>query len=462
MNSNPERQSFAGVADIAEHVTLCIGQLPTRNLQAATSHVAEAVRLIPTAGEGERTAMTAIADRLQTTIQTAHQAMTGLVAAEAGLYAYLADIGMPTERGDHAGAGLMIGLEATTTIPHDFGGDKPLGGLTFIANELIPVPSALAGTPRGEVWGNFIASAQASIQYARELGATIISAAASDANTAAPWMLFGNGDVSEAVLAEQEMLRLAPDIPAVTSQPFAECSRDALRAQLRHGKPFLLSYRAISMGHCKYLISTEEQLDTFLHFLEIYQDGDNPNSNYEQLFHVREFIPTPSDRYTSYRVLTTASGDIIAATLHYSAHTKGTATITKDQRAVDASSLLDTVKATLENPESPLYLNAPDVRSNLAVAGKSIPLMGGRNARPITPYEQTVLEAHGIDPHTPRPPSKTASPGITDRSPRSPAARYSRRPGLLARHRRQHPLPGDKSHARGHGLPGMLAGGRAQ
>lgn len=280
----------------------------------------------------------------------------------------------------------------------------PLQNITFIAGELPPVPAELLGTPRGEVWGNYNAAAQASINYAQELGATIVSSVKADEKNIDGWLLFANGDASLAVAAEAEMLQQAPDIPAVKSRPFVECSSSKLRKQLGQGESFLLSYRAVSMGHCKYLIRTEEQLDTFLHFLDTYQDESDPKSDYARLFHVRDFIDTPSNHYTSYRTLTTPSGDTIAAVLHYSSHTKETTKITHDNRVINTSTFLDTIKTSLENPASPFYLNAPDIRSNVSVTGKTIPLMGGDNARPITDYERSILEAHGIDPYDPRPP----------------------------------------------------------
>lgn len=150
-------------------------------------------------------------------------------------------------------------------------------------------------------------------------------------------------------------------------------------------------------GDGKYLLERPEQVRTAQKYVR--ESGSDPAEGIE-LFELREFIPTPSRHFTSYRVLTTPTGEALAAGLLYSGHTDAAG-----RRVGDVPSRLDQYRSLsanpLENPYSPHYLGAADIRSNMQQGGSSIPLMGGDRARPISAYEAGILEAHGIDPDQP-------------------------------------------------------------
>jgi hypothetical protein len=102
----------------------------------------------------------------------------------------------------------------------------------------------------------------------------------------------------------------------------------------------------------------------------------------------REVIETPSDHYTSYRVVATAAGTLVAAGLLYSSHTKNDAKVVVSNRG------------ELETDHSETYLASRDIRSNLSCGGNIIPLMGDDRA-PVNEEAHDILDAHGIDPYQP-------------------------------------------------------------
>lgn len=146
-------------------------------------------------------------------------------------------------------------------------------------------------------------------------------------------------------------------------------------------------------GQAKYLIETNEQLNRFQSFNEHFA-----TNQLSSLFEVREFIPTPGDRYTSYRIVMAANGEPIAAGLLYSGHVKGQEKRVEVPTNRTWDRVGDSMLSGLENPISPFFLGARDARSNINQGGSVIPLMGGTNARPVTEKEKTILLDHGIDP----------------------------------------------------------------
>ena len=146
-------------------------------------------------------------------------------------------------------------------------------------------------------------------------------------------------------------------------------------------------------GEAKYLLENAEQLEKLK---GLNKDlGDQPLNDF---FEFKEFIPTPSNRYTSYRIITSATGEVIAAGLLYSAHTKGekkTIQVPSDRTWNNPGDLKTN---GLENPTSPFFLNAIDARSNIQQGGRCIPLLGGERARRVTSEEEEILVAHGIAP----------------------------------------------------------------
>lgn len=150
-------------------------------------------------------------------------------------------------------------------------------------------------------------------------------------------------------------------------------------------------------GRHKYLIENDEQLDRFYNLCR-----DVPHMSIESQFEVLEYIPTPGEHYTSYRVLASPNGDILAAGLLYSSHT-----VSEDRRieTKNAEGKLSGIRPsyyweTLEDPSTPYFLDSLDIRSNVDQGGQCIPLMGGEDAKPINAQEKRILADHGIDPFT--------------------------------------------------------------
>lgn len=181
-----------------------------------------------------------------------------------------------------------------------------------------------------------------------------------------------------------------------------ELAVDQLAARLDAGEQYVFAYTGRDRGLAKYLIHNSDQLAK----LEALRHKSSVD--FSRFFEVRPFIETPSDRYTSYRTLVTPSGETIAASLLYSAHAKYEDSRVTEDRPWDDDDVLKTFRRELEDPTSKYFLNAIDVRSNVATGGTLIPLMGDSGHKP-TPLERDILEAHDIDPDNVRVPSSIES-----------------------------------------------------
>lgn len=82
--------------------------------------------------------------------------------------------------------------------------------------------------------------------------------------------------------------------------------------------PYMIAVPADSGGFGKYFIERPEQLETFQRLV----DYDHARYSLSDWYEVREFVPTPSNHYTSYRVITSPVGEILAAGLLYSEQSK--------------------------------------------------------------------------------------------------------------------------------------------
>ncbi|HSX35631.1 MAG TPA: hypothetical protein VLH84_01715 [Patescibacteria group bacterium] len=166
-------------------------------------------------------------------------------------------------------------------------------------------------------------------------------------------------------------------------------------------RPYVFSAVHLQGGTGKYLIESVRQARRVR---QAYRDGKLGDEECE----LREFISTPSDRYTSYRVVLGPTGEALAAGLIYSGHTKAfwrpkrIQTQARPSLGRTLASFEDRrrVCAAFEYPDSPYFLDAKDVRSNMAQGGDCIPLMGD-NRRPISDIERRILRAHDIDPDRP-------------------------------------------------------------
>jgi hypothetical protein len=250
------------------------------------------------------------------------------------------------------------------------------------------------GSPTLEKIDAFTRAEQYTADLAARHGAQIISIAEGQDAPEGENVYWQNRSYFAAHATMQEILNanrsIIPDMPR-----YAPSEAQAAYQELQAGNSLVIAYLPLDGGHVKYHITEPTQLDRFLAFLEKAGNKVNPNN-----FEIRRFIETPSDHYTSYRVVVDPNGEMLASALYYSSHSKsGAERIIRYDRFSDSrpGGIPRLIKTHLEVPESPFYIGGGDVRSNSACGGKTIPLSGS-NPRPITRAEQRILEAHEIDP----------------------------------------------------------------
>lgn len=143
----------------------------------------------------------------------------------------------------------------------------------------------------------------------------------------------------------------------------------------------------------------KKQIEKLKHVWSCYPDlefDQNGKSNrgicidfidYKKEFHknmrLQKFIKTPTKYNTSLRVLTSSSGDILAASLKYAE--SSTSNEEKHYGLFDKY---------LSDPDSPYFLGSECIVSNTIAGGNSILL--GEDSYSVP--EQEILLAHGIDP----------------------------------------------------------------
>src|SRR3989338_2953048 len=120
----------------------------------------------------------------------------------------------------------------------------------------------------------------------------------------------------------------------------------------------------------------------------------------EDKYLIQQFILTPSDHFTHYRIFTLGDGTIVGAMLTASADRK-----TEVQR-ISEPGPFGTGSNFFTNVDSPLYLGYIGVTSNAAEERSQIPLNPNQNSARITPYEGEILAAHGLDPINPQLPQR--------------------------------------------------------
>ncbi len=220
----------------------------------------------------------------------------------------------------------------------------------------------------------------------------------------------------------QEMRKHIPDLLVPRSVDFDTYQKDPFL-------PVMIKDPQANRGEMKLLLETPEQVERFKRYIEndyklaydpkwintqaelLFNDIDDPAKRLaafhqdhgprmgvfiKKIVLFQEYISSPSNRHTSYRIMTSATGDIIAAELLYSHHTKD-----QDKRIVDKNEWPKGEGAHLFNPKSSVFLNAKDVRSNMAQGGGSIILEPSHTSKPINDAEREILKAHGLDTQHP-------------------------------------------------------------
>jgi len=191
------------------------------------------------------------------------------------------------------------------------------------------------------------------------------------------------------------------DIEIPTSKRLIDTTYDELRERVWEQGPFVLARTDLERGKGKYLIDDRRQVDTLGRLLDV-------EDNYPLLENlvVTDFVPTPSDHYTSYKAISTPAGDLLAASLLYSPHEKDD----YEHRLVtidDPSATNDILRILFEYPESNAFLGAKLIGSYAGEGSEEIALMGSY-AGQLRPGEAEILEAHGIDPAHPTMPDDIA------------------------------------------------------
>ncbi|MDE6284678.1 MAG: hypothetical protein K2M17_02935 [Bacilli bacterium] len=181
--------------------------------------------------------------------------------------------------------------------------------------------------------------------------------------------------------------------------------------------PFVLKNENSQGGIEKFLIKTPEQLEILKRFyeeinaynrkksieqarkrrwgnFEFDENGQLKNEgaikffDYKKEFHqnmkIQEYVQTPTKYNTSLRVITSSSGDILAASLKYSEPAPST--------EEKPGGLFDIY---LSAPSSPYFMGGESITSNTVAGGNSILL----DKEGYSELEQEILLAHGIDPN---------------------------------------------------------------
>jgi hypothetical protein len=289
----------------------------------------------------------------------------------------------------------------------------PLSGARVLQPPIVPVPSELANTRRGQQWQELNDAVASAEHFAQVLGAVLLNVSSEAAyqrlvSVHPPNSFMGHAfQLAHIKQAEDAFFstKEGQSILRPHARSLARCNRQTLYARLPD-MPFVAACKLAGRGHCKYLISNRRQLDRLIEFCH-----DNRSLNWADYFEIRDYIQTPGDRFTTFRVLVSASGVPLAGGLFYSAHTKTSGlTVTMD-RMDDVHGVVRELKQALEDPTSPYYLAALDVRSNLACGGYCVPLMGPGSRRRLSAAERHLLDANGIDPDRPELP-----PGILEQT----------------------------------------------
>lgn len=182
--------------------------------------------------------------------------------------------------------------------------------------------------------------------------------------------------------------------------------------------PFILKNESSQGGEEKFILRTPEQLETLIKFyneinsyakektieevkhawscfpdLEFNENGRSNRGicidfvDYKKEFHqnmrIQKFIKTPTEYNTSLRVLTSSSGDILAASLKYAK--------TSTNNEEKYYGLFDKY---LSDPLSPYFLGNESIVSNTIAGGNSILLEKNSYSK----LEQDILRSHDINP----------------------------------------------------------------
>ena len=151
--------------------------------------------------------------------------------------------------------------------------------------------------------------------------------------------------------------------------------------------PAVFKNESTNAGKDKLLVETPEQLEIFKKFYETYKN----KPNYKEQFGCsifQQLIETPTENKTYMRVLMSASGDVLGASLKYS------------RPSMQERPLQGTFEKHLLDPKSPYYLHSSQM-FNYYSGGGNINLGDTR----LCYSDKQILIEHGIDPENPEVPA---------------------------------------------------------
>lgn len=160
--------------------------------------------------------------------------------------------------------------------------------------------------------------------------------------------------------------------------------------------PAVFKNEATNAGKDKFLIETPEQLEIFKKFYETYKNRQGYKEQFEcSIF--QQLIETPTENKTYMRVLMSASGDVLGASLKYS------------RPSMQERPLQGTFEKHLLDPKSPFYLHSSQM-FNYYSGGGDINLGNPR----FSYSDKEMLIEHGIDPENPEVPAEVTSNSIVN------------------------------------------------
>jgi hypothetical protein len=136
-------------------------------------------------------------------------------------------------------------------------------------------------------------------------------------------------------------------------------------------------------------------------YLHNYQfPSSRPHTDFLKYQH---YIETPGDRYTSYRVLVSASGAVLASALNYSGDLKSEPSLHVTPQDVRSMGMVgDNLFDFLTTPGCLTFLGSKRFQSNRAMGGHGIILDPTPNSVPRTLEDNNVLNDHGLDTSYPQ------------------------------------------------------------
>ncbi len=197
-----------------------------------------------------------------------------------------------------------------------------------------------------------------------------------------------NHDPSSKMEATRIVMGLGIPIPR-------EWQKDEYFSSKRH-LPVLLKRDGSTGGEGIFFIDKHEQMDRFWN-VDLYEKVGNISlmSPSEEEYTIQEFIRSPSDHFTHYRILTLGDGQIIGSVMGVSANTEN------DSEIIAQPGPFGWGKHIYHCVDSPVYLGCRPVISNSRAGGSQIALDPNKDSKPRTRLDKKILKEHNIDPEHP-------------------------------------------------------------